>query len=83
MLLQFIELTLIPSSFYSRVDPHPIDENAISDPGEVSTAASWRIRAIRCRPQTISGGCLTATAGVILTDGMVRPTYDWLPRRVE
>ncbi len=54
------------------------NSNGISDPGEVRSLASYGIVGIRCRAGGRNGAIWHNTAGLVLADGSVKPTYDWL-----
>lgn len=54
------------------------DGDGVSEPGEVRPIREWRIRALRVRHETHALGFEYSPAGVVLEDGAVRPTFDWI-----
>ena len=54
--------------------------NGISDPGEVTPANLFGIRAIRVRPDSGAHAILCNSLGIELKDGTTRPSYDWVPK---
>lgn len=57
-----------------------LNNNGISDSGEVTPIQANDIAALGVRGRQTRPGLLTAPAGVRLHDGTVRPLYDWTPR---
>jgi hypothetical protein len=54
------------------------NSNGVSDPGEVLPLSAWGITAVSCAKQRDASGLLWNPAGVTLTNGTTRPTYDWI-----
>jgi hypothetical protein len=52
--------------------------NGISDPGEVVPVEQLGIRAIRVRATSTEDGCPANREGIVMADGRVLPTYDWI-----
>ncbi len=52
--------------------------DGVSDPGEVVPVEVLGIRGISCRCERDANGILWNAAGVVLSNGETRPTYDWM-----
>lgn len=52
--------------------------NGVSDPGEVVPVESFGIRSIRVRATSTEDGCPANRDGLVMADGRVLPTYDWI-----
>jgi hypothetical protein len=52
--------------------------NGVSDPGEVVPVESFGIRAIRVHATSTEDGCPADREGLVMADGRVLPTYDWI-----
>lgn len=52
--------------------------DGVSDPGEVVSLESLRIRAIMTEPTGEDGGAPMHRAGLLLDDGSTIPTFDWI-----
>ena len=63
---------------------HDVDQNGISDRGEVRPLSAYRIVALSCRYAEGDGQSTVALApqGVAYADGTTRPTYDVILRSV-
>jgi hypothetical protein len=55
-----------------------LNSNGVSDPGEVIPVEALGIRSISCASQTDAGGMRWNPKGVTFTNGLSRPTYDWI-----
>lgn len=53
--------------------------DGVAGPGEVIPARKAGIRRIATRASGSRGGTLWHPAGIVLQDGAVRPTFDWMP----
>lgn len=57
---------------------HDVNENGVSDPGEVASLEKWGIVAIRTKLDAYSNGMPTASRGIIFSHGAAAPTIDWI-----
>lgn len=55
-----------------------VNSNGISDIGEVSTLAAWKISGLSCRGESHPSGIPFSPEGVEFTDGSLRSSYDWI-----
>lgn len=58
---------------------HDRNCNAVSDPGEVVPANLWGIKSIRTTFDHSSRNALTSAGGIVMRDGRILPSYDWIP----
>lgn len=58
---------------------HDLNQNGVSDRGEVLPVERRGITAIRARSNGKAGGMLAASVGIRFQTGRIAPTYDWLP----
>ncbi len=54
------------------------NSNGVSDPGEVVPVETFGIRSISPRATTTEDGCPANRSGIVMTDGRVLPSYDWI-----
>jgi hypothetical protein len=54
------------------------NSNGRSDPGEVQPATDFGVQAIRTRSTGSDHGMLMNTQGIVLKNGAIVPTYDWI-----
>jgi hypothetical protein len=52
--------------------------NGVSEPGEAVPVEALGIRSISCRSETGNGGMRWNPRGVTFTNGVSRPSYDWI-----
>lgn len=57
---------------------HDLNENGVSDSGEVQPLSKWRITAIRTKLNAYSNGMPTASNGILFSNGSSAPTIDWI-----
>lgn len=53
--------------------------NAKCEPGEVVSVTKWGVAAIKTSFDRVERDALTASGGIVMKDGRVRPAYDWVP----
>ncbi len=52
--------------------------NGVSDPGEVTPIEQCGVRSIRVHATSTEDGCPANHDGLVMADGRVLPTYDWI-----